>query len=134
MDLFEPDCEQMMDEYTSYDEKIVKGLIVQMYYFGYSPNVIKTVDHELKAMAAECHGTYTGEQGITNGRRDIDFEFQDAEHAATFSQKILASARFYLHQGINVYGQLHPKPSIHELEVKKEQLKKINCGEDDCDQ
>lgn len=61
-------------------------------------------------------------------RRDIDFEFSSIEDASRFSEKINSTARFYIHNGLNVLGEVVPKPTIEELRQKKEELKKINCG------
>ncbi len=127
------DCEKLMEEYTAYDEKIVRGVVVQLYYFAQSPTVIKSQDDELKMLAKEFGGEFTGQQGMVNSRRDIDFEFVDDLDAARFCKRIDCTARFYVHNGINVQGQVVIKPSIEELENKRNELKKINCGSSICE-
>lgn len=122
------DCEKMMDEFTSYDEKVIQGFIVQMYYHAYSMNIIYATDEELKKLAKEFDGIPTGEQGIHSWRRDIDFKFSSLENAFKFKEKIQSSARFYLHEGLNNLGQIIPKPSFEELERKKMELKRVNCN------
>jgi len=128
VDFSSTDCEKLMEEYTLYDEKIIKGLIVQLYYFAQSHIVMKTQDDELKNIAKECNGIFTGQQGIINERRDIDFEFEDNLDSAMFCKRIELTARFFIHKGINIQGQLFAKSSMEELENKRNELKKINCN------
>lgn len=126
------DCEKAMEEYSSYEEKVISGLIVQMFYFAYTINTIKEIDQELVDIAQSFGGHATREQGILNNRRDIDFEFSSSHDAELFRLKINSSARFYLHQGLNVMGKIHEKPTMEQLMDRKELLKQINCGPDSC--
>jgi hypothetical protein len=143
-----PDCEKLMDEFTEHDEKVIRGSIVQLYYYVRSYNMIKIMDDELTRLAAQYGGRVTAgmfflrnlilswkktelthiEQGIHHWRRDIDFEFPSIEEASRFSEKINNTARFFIHSGLNVLGEIVPKPTIEELQQKREELKKINCG------
>lgn len=127
------DCEKLMDEYTSYNEKVISGLVVQLYYSAYSLDTVCETDAELCAIAAHDSGLPTGEQGLHRCRRDIDFEFPEVAQASRFAAKINSSVRFSLHQGLNVAGQVIPRPTIEALHQRKNQLKKIHCGSDVCD-
>src|ERR1700677_4375869 len=85
------DCEKYMEQYASYDEKIVKGLIVQIFYHVESYNLVNNIDEELARTAGEYDGYATGEQGFRHGTRDLDFEFQTIENAKRFSERMVAS-------------------------------------------
>lgn len=127
------DCEKLMDEFTQYDEKIIKGLIVQVYYyFTCSIDIVLAYDTELNKMAQNHEGVSTGQQGIINNRRDIDFEFSKKEDAENFINSINNTLRFYIHEKANVKGQLVEKMSLQDMENKKTMLKKINCSESVC--
>lgn len=46
------DCEEIMNRFVVYDEKIVKGFIVQIFYYVRSLSTVKQNDQELKDIAA----------------------------------------------------------------------------------
>jgi hypothetical protein len=128
------DCEKYMEQYASYDEKIVKGLITQVYYHVSSYQLVRDIDEELDRIASEYGGFQTGEQGLRHGKRDLDFEFQSVEDARNYTERISSTLRFHVLQDkINVMGHLIDKPSILEIEERKKKLKSVNCGPDKCD-
>lgn len=54
-----PDCEKWMDEFTEHDEKVIRGSIVQLYYYVRSFPMIKIMDDELTLLAAQYGGKVT---------------------------------------------------------------------------
>jgi hypothetical protein len=46
-----PDCGELMDEYSLYDEKIVRGFIVQVYYYARTAREMCAIDEELNHLA-----------------------------------------------------------------------------------
>lgn len=127
------DCEKMMDEYSAHNEKVIQGSVLQLYYFAHSMKLIKDMDEELSRIVSEFGGYITTERGVQAWRRDVDVEFPNPETAQRFSEKIRNSVRFYQHVGLNILGQIIPRPTFDELRQKKLELKKINCGSQSCD-
>lgn len=121
------DCEKLMDSFTDYDEKVVRGTIVQVYYFFDSVNMLKTYDVEVKAIASSFRGISTGNLAVIRNRRDLDFEFSHIELANSFRTRLKASIKFFEHKQMNMMGHLIDKPTIAQLEEKKRVLKEINC-------
>lgn len=122
------DCEKLIDEYSLYDEKIVLGNIIQIYYFIESYQCIKDKDNILINLSKKYNGNCTGQECIINGRRDIDFEFNNIENANKFILKIEKTVDFFIHKGISIKGDIIKKPTLLELEERKNKLKILNCG------
>jgi hypothetical protein len=131
------DCVEKSSNIFSYDEKVVRGLIVQIYYGTSCPpelnrplssnlQYIKENDAILANIAANFEGRLTGENGIVGERRDIDFEFSTRDLGDSFQSQLLGT-KYNVHQDLNIFGTLVAKPSIEKLRLKRERINHIKC-------
>jgi hypothetical protein len=120
------DCKKAMEGFFQYEEEIINGLIVQVYY-NIDDKPILMRDNKLYQLAYEFGGTPTGETGIFDAsRRDIDFRFNDHDSASRF-RGVLCSYNYFYHSKLNRNGKLENMPSIIEIQNYKEQFSRLNC-------
>jgi hypothetical protein len=120
------DCIEQSKWIFAYDEKVVLGKIVQVYYISKALDSIKQRDAELSKIASLFGGVATGENSLVQGRRDIDFEFPSKIEASAFVNH-LDGQRVYIHEKLNIFGNLVDKPSVEKIEAKRERLNHEKC-------
>lgn len=130
------DCFAKVAQITEYDEKIIQGKIIQMWYrIGSSfHGSIEEVDQKIQENAEEFGGRLTGETGIfiSQERRDLDIEFPTVEKAVAFRSHILSTAElfhtYFFHSKLNIKGKLSNFPTIEQIENKKKMIQKLHCS------
>lgn len=121
------DCVNQIQKIFVYDEKVIRGLIVQVFYqlSRIVPTINRSKDMFLKSMAEYCRGELS-EVGIGKGRRDMDFIFSDVENANAFKRLLQAhNQEYFIHDKLNVMGDLVDKPSLDSIVHKREDRKSV---------
>jgi len=135
------DCVKNIINLYSYALNVIKGNVIQVYYYIESKNkhsIISNRDIFLKNIAQPFNGVLTNEMGIYKEpnkfyRRDIDFIFENYINADGFCKILKNFKDYYIHHdGLWISGICNNITSLNEIiETQKAQINTI-CGELEC--
>lgn len=110
-----------------YEEDVVNGLIVQVFYYIGDIEDISQKDRFLFDKSFKYGGARTGQCGLYDAiRRDIDFYFSAHENAAAFKKEVEKEG-FQFHHKYNRNGELLDYPSLTEITTVRNKLVELNC-------
>lgn len=121
------DCTECIARYMKYEEDVVVGFVVQVFYFISDIEDIVDKDRSLSSIASKFGGSRTGQFGLHDGiRRDIDFYFPNLDKANAF-RKEAEKQGYKFHDKYNRNGELLEYPSLTEITSVRNKLVEMNC-------
>lgn len=115
------DCVESINLLLSYDEKITKGLILQVWCFESSEQTLRDIVLKYTGVVIDIQSkTFT---------KTLDIEFPTCDLSNEFKKCVanIKEIRVYTNS-IVVGGRKYKKPEVHDIERRKQFLINENCG------